>query len=391
MSDPLQARHLAAETVGRVMRDGAFSNVLVDTQTAALSPRDAARVKALTYGVLRRVERVDSAIENGAGRSLTSVDVALLDRLRVSTFELLYSDLAQPIVVSAGVDLVREIQPKAAGFANAVLRRVAEGGRESEAALDLPQWLMQSLESAWGAVEAHQFAVASASEPERVVRGRPGASGVGEEFPGIPGAFAVAPGPIPDATTVQDAASIAVGNAVAAEPGMRVIDLAAAPGGKTAHLLDQTGETGLVIAADSHRRRVSDARHRVPGAHWVVADANTLPFRGASFDRVLLDAPCSGLGTLRRRPEIRFRVTEAEVERLAIAQKAMLEKAIELLARGGLLVYSVCTVTPEETIQIVEGMGFEPATGPGIVWGNGRLLAPHITGTDGMFVALHKA
>jgi 16S rRNA (cytosine967-C5)-methyltransferase len=289
------------------------------------------------------------------------------------------------------VDLVREIQPKAAGFANAVLRRVAERGRESEEALDLPSWLMQSLGDAWGVGEARQFAISSAGEPERVVRGTPGAVGIGEEVAGIPGAFLVAPGPIPDRTTVQDAASIAVGNAVAADKGMRVIDLAAAPGGKTSHLLDQAGERGIVIAADSHRRRVSDARRRVPGAHWVVADANDLPFKGATFERVLLDAPCSGLGTLRRRPEIRFRVTQAEVGRLARAQEGMLEKAMELVAPGGKLVYSVCTVTPEETIDVVEGRGFDPAAVPGIVWGSGRLLAPHLTGTDGMFIALHRA
>jgi 16S rRNA (cytosine967-C5)-methyltransferase len=250
---------------------------------------------------------------------------------------------------------------------------------------------MQSLEAAWGVGEARQFAISSAGEPERVVRGTPGAVGIGEEVAGIPGAFLVAPGPIPDRTTVQDAASIAVGNAVAADEGMRVIDLAAAPGGKTSHLLDQAGERGIVIAADSHRRRVSDARRRVPGAHWVVADANDLPFKGATFERVLLDAPCSGLGTLRRRPEIRFRVTQAEVGRLARAQEGMLEKAMELVAPGGKLVYSVCTVTPEETIDVVEGRGFDPAAVPGIVWGSGRLLAPHLTGTDGMFIALHRA
>jgi 16S rRNA (cytosine967-C5)-methyltransferase len=390
MSDPLQARHLAAEAVGRVIREGAFSNILVETQTSTLHPREAARVKALTYGVLRRVERLDSAIEEGAGRGIGEVDLVLLDRLRVSTFELLYSDLAQPIVVSAGVDLIREIQPKAAGFANAVLRRVAERGRETEEALDLPPWLTRALEEAWGDGQAYQFALASAAEPERVVRGPQGA-GVGDEFPGIPGAFSIPPGPIPQGTTVQDAASIAVGNSVAAELGMRVIDLAAAPGGKTSHLLDQVGETGLVIAADSHKRRVSDARRRVPGACWVVADANALPFRGATFDRVLLDAPCSGLGTLRRRPEIRFRVTEAEVRRLATRQQGMLERAMDLIGPSGQLVYSVCTVTPEETVQVVAGLGFEPPSVPGVVWGDGRLLAPHTTGTDGMFVALHRA
>jgi 16S rRNA (cytosine967-C5)-methyltransferase len=391
MSDPLQARHLAAETVGRVLRDGAFSNVLLDIQVATLEPREAARVKALTYGVLRHVERVDHAIEMGAGRAIEDVDTGVLDRLRVSAFELLYSDLARPIAVSAGVDLIRERRPKAAGFANAVLRRVAEQEPEADQGLDLPSWLSDSLESAWGTAKAHEFAVASATEPERVVRGIPGAEGIGEEFPGIPGAFAVAPGPIPDGTTVQDAASIAVGNAVGAEAGMRVIDLAAAPGGKTSHLLDQVGDTGLVVAADSHRRRVKDARQRVRGAHWVVADARKLPFRPGGFDRVLLDAPCSGLGTLRRRPEVRLRVTQAEVDRLATGQREMLERATELLAPGGRLVYSVCTVTPEETIEVVAGGGFRPPAIPGEVWGDGRLLAPHITGTDGMFVALLEA
>ncbi len=391
MSDPLQARHLAAEVVGRVLREGAFSNVLLDSHSSSLPPRELARVKALTYGVLRHTERIDHSIEVGARRAVAKVDTGVLDGLRVSVFELLYSDLARPIVVSAGVDLIRETRPKAAGFANAVLRRVAEQEREADQGLDLPSWLRESLEAAWGAVAAREFALASATEPERVVRAKPGAVDVGEELAGIPGAFAVAPGPIPEGTTVQDAASIAVGNAVAAEPGMRVIDLAAAPGGKTAHLLDQVGEGGRVVAADSHRRRVSDARTRVPGAQWVVADARALPFKRASFDRVLLDAPCSGLGTLRRRPEIRLRVTESEVLRLAAGQREMLERATELLAPGGRLVYSVCTVTPEETIEVVAGGGFRPPAIPGEVWGDGRLLAPHITGTDGMFVALLEA
>jgi 16S rRNA (cytosine967-C5)-methyltransferase len=379
---------MAAEIVGRVLREGAFSNVLLDSHASSFPPRDLARVKALTYGVLRHTERIDHAIEVGARRGIAKVDPGVLDGLRVSAFELLYSDLARPIVVSAGVDLIRETRPKAAGFANAVLRRIAEQEREEDQGLDLPSWLTNSLESAWGADAAREFALASATEPERVVRAQAGADGVGEEIAGIPGAFAVGPGPIPEGTTVQDAASIAVGNAVAAEPGMRVIDLAAAPGGKTAHLLDQVGEGGRVVAADSHRRRVFDARSRVPSAKWVVADARALPFKRATFDRVLLDAPCSGLGTLRRRPEIRLRVTESEVLRLAAGQREMLERATQLLAPGGRLVYSVCTVTPEETIEIVAGHGFEPPPIPGDVWGDGRLLAPHITGTDGMFVAL---
>jgi 16S rRNA (cytosine967-C5)-methyltransferase len=190
---------------------------------------------------------------------------------------------------------------------------------------------------------------------------------------------------------VQDAASIAAGNAVEAAPGMRVLDMAAAPGGKTLHLIDQVGPGGVVVALDRHRRRVRDGARRVPAARWVVADGTAPPFPGQSFQRILLDAPCSGLGTLRRRPEIRFRVAEAEVSSLAELQRRMLEAAFSLLAPGGRLVYSVCTVTPEETVDVVRDFDLRPADLPGVVWGNGRLLAPHLTSTDGMFVAVHQA
>jgi 16S rRNA (cytosine967-C5)-methyltransferase len=172
---------------------------------------------------------------------------------------------------------------------------------------------------------------------------------------------------------------------------MRVLDMAAAPGGKTLHLIDQVEPDGVVVALDRHRRRVMDGARRVPAARWVVADGTAPPFPGQSFSRILLDAPCSGLGTLRRRPEIRFRVAEAEVSSLAELQRRMLEAAFALLAPGGRLVYSVCTVTPEETVDVARDFDLRPADLPGVVWGNGRLLAPHLTSTDGMFVAVHQA
>jgi 16S rRNA (cytosine967-C5)-methyltransferase len=173
-----------------------------------------------------------------------------------------------------------------------------------------------------------------------------------------------------------------------AQPGDRVADLAAAPGGKTMQLIDATGGPG-VLALDSSIKRVLRASRRAPEALWVVGDAASPPIKAATMDRVLLDAPCSGLGTLRRRPEIRHRVTAANVTELASLQRRMLEAALGLLKPGGRLVYSVCTVTPQETVDIVRGFGARPPEGlPGRVWGDGLLLAPHITGTDGMFVAV---
>jgi 16S rRNA (cytosine967-C5)-methyltransferase len=388
LSDPLEARALAANVIGRVLRSGAYSNVLAQKSTAHLSPRDRARVKGLVFGVLRRLEIIDGAIETGAERRPDSLEAAILDRLRVSAFEVLYGDLPVAVAVSAGVDLIRADRPRAAGLANALLRRLSTMERPSSAGLVLPSWLVLSLEREWGAEQAENFALASAIEPERIVRVRNVDS---EGFAGINGAVAAEPGPIPDGSVVQDAASIGVGNVVEAGPGMRVLDIAAAPGGKTLHLIDQVGPEGVVIAVDRHRRRVRDGARRVPEGSWVVADGTFPPFAAGTFDRVLLDAPCSGLGTLRRRPEIRLRVSESDVKVLAILQHRLLEKAFDLLAPGGRLVYSVCTVTPEETVDVVDPFDLQPAELPGMVWGKGRLLAPHLTSTDGMFVAVHQA
>jgi 16S rRNA (cytosine967-C5)-methyltransferase len=337
--------------------------------------------------VLRRLETIDEAIETGTGRRPDALDEGILDRLRVSAFEILYGGLPTPIAVSAGVDLIRAENPRVAGLANATLRSISTQNLELESEMVLPHWLMVRLESEWGEEPAHQFARASAMEPERIVRLRAG----GEPgFAGIGGAVVAEPGPLPRGSVVQDAASIAVGNVVGATPGMRVLDVAAAPGGKTLHLLDQTGGRG-VVALDRHTRRVEDGARRVPQAHWVVGDGTKPPFRGRSFDRVLLDAPCSGLGTLRRRPEVRLRVDADQVQALSALQREMLEAAMGLVVPGGRLVYSVCTVTPEETVEVTRDFDLQPPDVPGVVWGNGRLLAPHLTSTDGMFIAVHQA
>jgi len=388
LSGPLEARAIAAAVVGRVLRSGAYSNVLVQKASGHLSPQDRARAKALVFGVLRRLEAIDEAIEAGAQRRVDALDAEVVDRLRVSTFEILYSELATPISVSAGVDLVRDGAPRATGLANATLRRISHMDRPVADGLVLPDWLIDRLTSEWGMEQTHSFARASADEPERIVRIRSGGTA---GYAGIEGALAAEPGPLPEGAVVQDAASIAAGNVVEAAPGMKVLDMAAAPGGKTLHLIDQVGAGGVVVALDRHQRRVMDGARRVPGARWVVADGTAPPFPKGSFERILLDAPCSGLGTLRRRPEIRFRVNQADVVALATIQHRMLEVAFDLLAPGGRLVYSVCTVTPEETVEVSKDFDLEPAHLPGLIWGNGRLLAPHVTSTDGMFVAVHQA
>ena len=380
-------RLAAARAVGRVLRSGAWSNVVTRTE-AASSAAEVSVVQGLTFSVLRHRPLVDSAIGTAAGRRLERIDQDVLDVLRVAVAELVAGRTPPPLVVDGAVHAVRSVSPRAAGFANAVLRRVAADPPTvtSWADVGIPEFVDTSLrrilepdevDALWAASQqAASVAVRALAPPE-------GASPV----EGIPGAWLVADGANLEEHHVQDPASVAVGNAVGATPGSRALDVGAAPGGKTAHLVEQVGSA--VTAVDLHPRRVRDAARRVPAAHWVVADGADLPFQDLSFDVILVDAPCTGLGTLRRRPELRERVGPEEMARLAATQRSMLEEALRVVVPGGRVVYSVCTVTPAETIDVVAGLGaVAPAGLPGRPYGDGWLMAPHLGPTDGMFVAV---
>jgi 16S rRNA (cytosine967-C5)-methyltransferase len=199
--------------------------------------------------------------------------------------------------------------------------------------------------------------------------------------------------------TPQDQASQAVARVLDARAGEVVADLAAAPGGKATAAGETMRDNGVVVASDAHAGRVRLVRAAAQRLHLgsvqpVVADARRPPLRPGSFDRVLLDAPCSGLGVLRRRPEARWRVTPADVDDLAALQRDLLRSAATLVRPGGRLVYSVCTVTVAETLAIDAWAhdaldGFAALAPPGAPWrphGRGALLLPHDAGTDGMFV-----
>jgi 16S rRNA (cytosine967-C5)-methyltransferase len=191
---------------------------------------------------------------------------------------------------------------------------------------------------------------------------------------------------------VQDLASQWVAQAVGAQPGERVADVCAAPGGK-AMMLAATGAS--VVASDIRKARVGLIRSNAPGLPVVAADAARPPFRRGSLDRVLVDAPCSGLGTLRRRPDARWRIDPAAPERLAAVQRSLVDAAVELLAPGGTLVYSACTLTdvegPAIGEHVLEGGRFEvldpPDNGPWETAGPaGHRLLPHVSDTDGMYL-----
>jgi 16S rRNA (cytosine967-C5)-methyltransferase len=332
------------------------------------------------------------------------LDGEVLATLRIAVAELA-SDANDQVhaTVNESVEAVRELgKPRAAGFVNAVLRRLSreglpEDGDSPAVALAVPDWLYDAVLAAHG-YEETQLLLAGLRQPGPAtpIRVRPGGRPPQDAnpVPGIEGAY-YADGPVQTGHrfTYSDAASTAVGLALRSQPGERVLDVASAPGGKTLHLWDLAGGKAEVVALDRHRRRIRSAQARLADSgatpRWVNGDGRRLPFGDSVFDATLVDAPCTGLGTLRRRPEIAMRLNENSPRTLAAEQKKMLKEAWRVTRTGGRIVYSVCTVFPTETVDIVSDYPASAPIGlPGRKWGNGLLLAPHLTGTDGMFISL---
>lgn len=397
-ADTLSTRAVAAKTLDRVVRDGAYSNVLVALPDY-VARSDHGLYQRLVYEALRNLPAIDEAIDRDTTRDISRIQPEVISVMRIATAEIRHMDRAHHSAVSEAVDAVRELgRPSAARFVNGVLRSVARHAGQPVAADafgGMPEWLYDRLATVFDE-NVDDFLAASNLPAEIGIRSR---DGVERGQPtGVDGASYVlhdgsvgelAHGGLVD---IIDPASVAVANALGVEEGDTVADLAAAPGGKTRVLADNVGADGMVVAVDRHRRRLLSARKRfrdVRQIDWIIGDALAPPLARASFDKVLLDAPCTGLGTLRRRPEVRYRIDPESPGRLGSIQRSMLEAALKLVRPDGRLVYSVCTVFPEESIDVVSGLdGNKPTDCPGIPWGDGILLAPHITGTDGMFITV---
>ncbi|MHB1138647.1 MAG: transcription antitermination factor NusB [Microthrixaceae bacterium] len=369
MSDPggVAARRTALEVLARVEDDGAYSNLVLGSvlDRSGLGVQDRGFVTDLVYGTLRRRR----ALDHLANRFLTSDPPPAARRvLRLGAYQLVERD---DIPAYAAVGATVEAAPKRfRGLANAVLRKVSTAPvtyPDEATRLSYPDWMVDRLVADLG----HDDAVAaleSMNEPAAAtVRG--------------------------DGYT-QDLASQWVVDLVGAAAGERVLDLCAAPGGKATGMA-MSGAT--VLAADLQPQRVglivdNARRWGHPGVHAVVADATHPPFRAAGADRVLLDAPCSGLGVLRRRPDARWRLDPDAPDRLARLQRRLVEQAIDLVAPGGLLVLSVCTLTAVESLGLDEHVAtsrpdlqpLDPPGGPWRPWGRGAILLPQAAGTDGM-------
>ena len=419
-------RLLALDALVRI-EDGAYAQVLVPEmlRTSPLEPRDRAFATDLVYGTVRGQRRLDDLLGRVSKRPLHRLDRPVRAALRLGAYQLVHGVPAHASV-SETVEALAQRSPRARGFANGVLRALTRLGPpwpepdDVAVALSYPDWIVERLTADLGAEDA-AGALAAMNEPAAVtlrhnplvvtadaleaelrslaidvVRGELVPDALVVRGIGDPGRLAaVADG----RATPQDQASQAVAALLEPQPGDRIVDLAAAPGGKSTAIAEHLGEDGIVVAGDIDTGRLrlvvgGATRLSLPLLAPLVADASRPPFRAEAFDRVLLDAPCSGLGVLRRRPDARWRVTPGTVEEVAALQRVLLTAAAGLVRAGGTLVYSVCTLTNAETIEIDEWTastlpGFTALPTPDAPWialGRGARLLPQAAGTDGMYV-----
>ena len=383
------------------------------TPTAPFVARSRASTHAqrLAYGTIQRVRTLDHGIEQLGGRPVDRLDHPVQAALRLGAYQLAYSEVAVHAAVNETVELVRTAGlERAVKFANAVMRRLALGLRElvevlpeatpEQAALrhSYPDWVADVWWRDLGADQARELMRAQNEPPERAVRlnaRRRGQVGGGELDPEIPGALRVER--IEDCNLAagfvwpQSRGSQLAGLAVAAQPGERLLDLCAAPGGKATQLAESAEE---VVAIEKHpgRARELEANCKRLGASNVRvlnADALSLPDGLSGFDRVLVDAPCSGLGVLAARPDLRWRGHP-----LPELQRDLLRVAAERVRPGGAVVYSVCTINADENEAVVDESGLEPdplgeewprfahAARPEFL-----LTLPHRDHTSGFFIA----
>jgi len=387
------ARSLAILVLSRTASTDAYLNVVLDTllsEHPLADPRDAGLVTELVYGVGRRQLTLDAALKPFSDRPLEDIEIRVLAALRVGAYQMFYTRIPRHAAVGETVEAIKALKlERAAGFVNAVLRKLSTqeaptlpppdppeahwAVRESH-----PEWLVRRWFRQFGKDRAEQMLQADNLAPPVVIRANSAKttrdalleqlkeagieaeptrfSPVGIVLPSI-GKVEDVLGYSEGLWQVQDEAAQLVGVFAAVPEEARVLDACAAPGGKACHL----AEKHTVLASDLHAnklRKIQAEAQRLGLTERLEARAHdaTQPFPEAwgEFDAVIVDAPCSGLGTLRRHPELRYRRKEEDVSRLAVLQTQILEQCQERVKAGGLLVYSVCSTEPREGADVIE-------------------------------------
>ncbi len=429
------ARDVALAALLRVDRDRAFLAAALDAEierAGPIDPRDRALATELAYGTMRRRLRLDYDLAFASDRTLDALDPTVLAALRLGAYQLGFTTRvpARAAVHETVETLKRSGFARAAGFANAVLRKLARGSpplpqdpiERVSVVESHPRWLLERWLARLGSGGTESLCAANNEAPPVCLRAnsarisaaqllsRLRVSGTrAEKSPVSPlGVRVAAGGPVDRLAgfeeglwQVQDDAAQLVALFAGVRENDRVLDVCAAPGGKTCHFAAAAGTAGFVAAVDLNPRKLAQLRGEAGRLGLsgrvaaVCADATScLPVPESHFDVVVVDAPCSGLGTLRRHPELRYRRRPEDLPRLAALQRAMLARAAEHVRPGGTLVYAVCTPEPEETDEgvaaflasdsrFVQGAPPEGFSGP--VEAGALRTWPHRHGADAFF------
>jgi 16S rRNA (cytosine967-C5)-methyltransferase len=392
------ARRAAYQILRQVEQGRGFAvELLQRPSVAALTEADRRLTTEMVMGVLRWGGELDYHIEQLSGRPLRYFDPEVATVLRLGIYQILFlGKIPKSAAVNECVELVKGARKRsAADLVNAVLRkcpvRAAEPGERkavsshhatlAAALRSLPQWLRERWVLNFGLEIAQALARVSVSTPRTTLRVTAPSSSreellhelSQEGIEALPAQYAsraleVRSGAVQASkawregrVVIQDEASQLIAELVTPQPGQRILDLCAAPGMKTAQLA-AAFNSGMLVACDSSRRRLHTMTKLLPQRHLpngvtvyvVCQDAAQSLALGMQFDRILLDAPCSGTGTLARNPEVKWRLKPSDVLRLAETQRKMLRNALGALAKGGRLVYATCSLEPEENEELVE-------------------------------------
>jgi len=405
------ARRVAYAVIRRVFERGAYADRALHGEARGLDPRERGLAMQLAYGTVQRRLSLDHMIEQLA-RPVGELDAPTLAALRLGLYQLAFLVNAAPhAVVGESVELAKGHKGGHA-LVNAVLRRALRERLPPLPADDTPQgaaiahsyppWLVELWWERFGADEARALLRAGnepgelalrvntlVASPAQVAEQLPvPTQPAGDELPEgvvVTGAFDAHAHPLyrQGAYIAQSRAAMLVARELDPQPGERVLDLCAAPGGKTTHLAALMDDRGEIVAIERHGKRAQALQRtcdRMGASSIAVRTADAAHFTAdAPFDRVLVDPPCSGLGTLQGHPDLRWRMTPASIAQFATAQAAILDAAARALRPGGVLVYSTCTLSPAENEARVAATGMQVESE--------RLVLPHHDRTDGFYIA----
>ncbi|HXW59035.1 MAG TPA: 16S rRNA (cytosine(967)-C(5))-methyltransferase RsmB, partial [Solirubrobacteraceae bacterium] len=435
------ARACALAVIRRVFERGAYADRALRAEARRLAPRDRALAMRLAYGAVQRRGTLDVLIERLAERPTARLQPRVLATLRLGLYELLYlQGSPDHAVVADAVELAKRAGAPGHGLVNAVLRRAGREGRDAllgalsertpeQAAImhSHPVWIARMWWRELGAAQARALMAFDNQPAEVALRANTLLTDARTLVAGLTVRARTDP-EIPEAVVLeepfdayasalwrqgafvaQSRASMLAARALAPQPGQRVLDLCAAPGGKSTHLAALMQGRGEVVAVERNPSRAralvqTAARCKASSVHVAIADAARPGVGDAAFDRVLVDPPCSGLGTLQSHPDLRWRVQPQDVAQMARAQAAILAAGARALRPGGLLVYSTCTISPTENERLIAAFldsradfvlddlaGETPAfalaaSATGLAAGC-LLTLPHRDHTDGFFIA----